>query len=90
MTYEPAETRPCNGGTQKIFRFANGYEASVVRHSFSYGGAVGLWELAVIHDGKIVYDTPITDDVVGNLLEEEVQSVLSRIEALPVRLNPIN
>lgn len=80
-------------GTQKIFKFANGYGASVVRGSFSYGGDKGKWELAVIthekYDGllefKLTYDTPITDDVEGYLSDDSVNELLSKIEALPSR-----
>jgi len=82
-TYQPAETNPLNGGVQNVFKFDNGYSASVVRHSFSYGGSNGLWELAVLRDGWIVYDTPITDDVLGHLTESDVQAILAKIEALP-------
>jgi len=45
---------------------------------------VGLWELAVIgKDGSLCYDTPITDDVLGYLTEEEVNNTLVLIEQLP-------
>lgn len=77
------------GGVQKLFRFANGYGASVVRFSGSYGGTAGLWELAVIKftgdgitDFTLDYTTPITDDVLGHLSDEGVDAVLCRIEAL--------
>lgn len=72
-----------SGGDQYKFKFANGFGASVVRHSFSYGSDEGLWELAVLgRDGRLTYDTPITDDVVGRLTEGEVADLLVRIEAL--------
>jgi hypothetical protein len=74
--------RPHAGGVQRFYKFSNGYGASVVRHSFSYGGEDGLWELAVFKDGKICYDTPITDDVLGHLTEQMVNDALDRIEAL--------
>jgi hypothetical protein len=83
-TYTPTTVRPCNGGTQRLYAFSNGYSASVVQHRFSYGGEAGLWELAVLRDGRIVYDTPITDDVLGRLTEGEVQQTLAAIEALPM------
>lgn len=74
------------GGVQKRYRFKNGYGASVVRTPFSYGGAEGLWELAVIqyNEDKILltYDTPITDDVIGYLTDDDVDKLLSQIEAL--------
>ena len=88
-----------SGGTQRIYRFENGYGASVVRFSEdygagvpvgSYGGDEGLWELAVlrftgdkIDKFRLIYDTPITDDVLGYLSEEEVDANLAKIEALP-------
>jgi hypothetical protein len=63
--------------------FANGYGASVIIGRGSYGGEDGLYELAVMKDGSLCYDTPITDDVVGRLSEQDVTELLARIEALP-------
>lgn len=67
--------------------FPNGYGASVIRSSYSYGGADGLYELAVLRgnesDWRLTYDTPITDDVIGHLSESDVSALLKRIEALP-------
>lgn len=67
----------------RIF-FPNGYGASVVKSSYSYGGASGLYELAVIKEstGEITYDTPITNDVEGYLTPNDVSELLERIEAL--------
>ena len=52
------------GGVQKLYRFDNGYGASVVRSQYTYGGKEGLWELAVarytgdgIDDWEIDYTT---------------------------------
>lgn len=75
------------GGTQKIYRFPNGYGASVIQYPGSYGYDDGLWELAVLKfrdkdSWSITYDTPITDDVIGYLSEVEVQDILAKIEAL--------
>lgn len=81
---------PANGGIQHVYRFPNGYGASVVQHSFSYGGKDGLWELAVVRftgDGdrefSLCYDTHITSDVLGWLSDEDVNKTLDDIEALP-------
>jgi hypothetical protein len=64
--------------------FANGYVASVVRHDFSYGGKQGLFEVAVMDkDFNILYDTPITTDVVGHLNSDELVKVLQDISNLP-------
>ena len=83
----------CNGGIQKIYRFANNYGASVVRHYFSYGNENGLWELAVIkfvgEDWEIDYDTNITDDVLGYLDDAAVDVVLSQIEIINSLICPM-
>ncbi len=83
---------------QRIYRFPNSYGASVVRRSYvsreypfsqhgSYGYEGGLWELAVIDSAwHLVYDTPITEDVLGCLSEEEVTATLELIRALPAPL----
>jgi len=71
-------------GIQYLAMFPNGYGASIVMNLFSYGGNDGLWELAVLDDeGDLCYDTPITDDVLGYLTEDDVDEILDRIEELP-------
>lgn len=78
-------------GVQKLYRFENGYGASVVRHSGSYGGPKGLWEIAAIEwidqykfgfPWDLCYSTPITKDVIGYLEEDQVNTILSFIEKL--------
>jgi len=67
------------------FQFPNGYIASVIRTPFSYGSDRGLWEVAVIYQGRVVYDTPITDDVIGHLNIQGVRKILEEIYNLPTR-----
>jgi hypothetical protein len=63
--------------------FDNGYGASVVSHTRSYGGNEGLYELAVLFDNEIHYDNPIAmGDVRGYLTEEEVTELLIEIQNL--------
>lgn len=76
------------GGIQRLYRFANGYGASVIMFPFSFGADIGLWELSVIKydgDGKYsrTYETEIADEVIGNLTDSEVDELLTKIEALP-------
>lgn len=78
-------TNGFNGGIGMSYHFSNGYSASVVCHSFSYGGNDGLYELAVMVNGSIVYDTPITNDVLGWLTMDDVIDVLKDIKELPTR-----
>lgn len=77
--------RPFMGGHALRFTFPNGYIGSVVRHFGSYGGSQGLWEIAVMYGDEIVYDTPITNDVLGWQTEEDVEQVLNQIRELPKR-----
>jgi len=66
-----------------VYNFENGYGASVVKHDYSYGGKMGLYEIAVLDStGDLCYSTPITDDVVGHATEETVLDTLHRIKML--------
>ena len=70
-------------GYQLVYKFDNGYGASVVKHDFSYGGKKGLYELAVLdNEGALCYNTPITEDVVGHLTMGEVDKLLVEISHL--------
>lgn len=79
-------------GIQEIYRFNNGYGASVIDSVWvqSGFGPKGL-EVAVIkfkdskdhRKNEIVYDTGITADVMPGLNELEVMEVLIRISELP-------
>ena len=72
-----------NGGIQKIYKFPNGYGASVIKGPYTYGGKKGLWELAVLKGEELCYDTDITSDVIGHLNDPEMDAVLRQIERLP-------
>lgn len=74
------------GGHQIVWRFPNGYGASVIRHTYSRG-----LELAVLYwydetdphtAFDLTYSTPITDDVLGHLAPEDISPILERIAAL--------
>ena len=82
--FKPVVDREINGGTQQIYRFDNGYGASVINSTISYGT-----EMAVIKfrskdnaDYVLVYDTPITDDVLGHLTFRDVEGYLNDISLL--------
>ena len=91
------EEHQTGSGTQRLYKFDNGYGASVVRFVIgtnpitgetygSYTDGDDEWELAVINftdEGfRLVYDTPITDDVLGHLTEDDVEKTLVAIKAL--------
>lgn len=69
------------------FRFENNYGASVIKHFRSYGYEDDLFELAVLYydeEGKshLTYNTPITDDVIGWLTNNDVIRYLNKIKNL--------
>jgi hypothetical protein len=73
-------------GVQAKHFFDNGYGVSVIKSSNSYGGGLGLYELAVLKgvedEWHLCYDTPITDDVIGHLTESDVEKLLNEVAAL--------
>jgi hypothetical protein len=74
---------PCNNGEAWEIRFCNGYGASIVRSKYSYGGSEGLFEVAILKDGSLYFSTPITNDILGWLTEEEVNEICKKISELP-------
>lgn len=80
------------GGWQTIYHFPNGYGASVISGEYFYTDIEHPYEMAVLKfdqygNGQITYATPITDDVLGHLTEEDVQDTLKQIMALPQQEN---
>jgi hypothetical protein len=75
---------PDGSGIYSRTMFENGFGASVIRHKYSYGGADGLYELAVLDtDGELHYDNPVANgDVHGYLTEEGVTTLLAEIQLL--------
>lgn len=74
---------PLMSGKRARIHFPNGFGASVVSHTFSYGGKNGLYELAVLFQDEIHYDNPVANgDVIGHLKEETVTELLIKIQQL--------
>lgn len=80
--YSPDVSMSIRGGWLYLFKFKNGYGASIIKNWYSHGGPEGFYELAVLKNGKIIYDTPITNDVVGWLDKNDVAELLKQIEEL--------
>ena len=72
-----------NFGVYATINFQNGYGASIIKNDFSYGGKMGLYELAVLDsDGDLTYETPIASNVIGYLSEDAVSEILIKIQQL--------
>jgi hypothetical protein len=84
--FKEFKNREINGGIQYLVFFPNGYGVSIVQHDYSYGNERGLWEMAVLKGNEeewtLTYDTPITDDVLGYLTEDEVNEYVNQVIAL--------
>jgi hypothetical protein len=77
-------------GTQRIYKFPNGYGASVVQHEHSYGGREGLFELTMLDSsGEICYSSPVTNGVIGWLTMEQVDGLLDDINKLSNRTSVV-
>lgn len=75
------------GYPQTIYKFPNGYGASVIKLNYIYFGI----EIAVLRFDEngnwgIDYSTPITNDVIGGLNEKIRDEVLQRIFDLEEKL----
>jgi hypothetical protein len=76
------EHKQIDNGEQWLFKFDNGYGASVLTGGIGYCNDEQPYELAVLHHDELCYDTPITDDVIGYLTSDEVFDLLDKIEQL--------
>ena len=66
--------------------FDNQYELSIVRHSGSYGGKMGLFEILLSKSGNAITLPPITEDydcIKGFLKFEQVVEIIELVEDLP-------
>ena len=62
--------------------FENGYGVSVLFGSCFYSNGKDTYEVSVLFDGSITYNTDITNDVMGHLSEDEVSEVMSKAAVL--------
>ena len=75
-------------GKRACIYFENGFGISVVQAKYIFGGFSSYtdneeeYEIAVMKDGNLCYTTPITNDVIGHLSEEEVTEKMKLIQEL--------
>jgi hypothetical protein len=91
MTFTDLKFEHDEMGEYAFHIYDNHYGVSVVRGPYTYGGMKGLYELAVVYmapedkESQLVYDTPITNDVMGYLTPDNITDVMAQVEALPPR-----
>jgi hypothetical protein len=83
LPFFPINDAPFMVGKKARMHFDNGFGVSVVSHSYSYGGRDGLYEVAVLDSNdELTYDTPVTNNVIGYLTEEDVTDVMKQVQDL--------
>jgi hypothetical protein len=75
------------GAIQAYVDLGNGFDVSVVKHKFSYGGEKDLYEIGVFDNQRVGTDTmcdPLDwgDDVKGWLTTDDVEEELQRLSKL--------
>ena len=70
-----------------IMQFRNGYGISVIGgneldHCGSFYCNRDTYEVAVLKNGKVCYDTPIADDVLGWQTPDDVTRIMKQIQEL--------
>jgi hypothetical protein len=75
------------GARQAYIDLENGFDVSVVRHRFSYGGEKGLYEIGVFDSqgfGPDAMCDPLDwgDTVKGWLNEQDVENAINELEKL--------
>ena len=63
-----------------MINFENKYGISVI--TGGYGDKENPYEIAVLYDNEITYNTHITDDVIGYNNEEGVTRIMKQIQEL--------
>lgn len=64
--------------------FENGYGISVLFGSIFYSNGIDTYEVGILKDGSLCYDTPITNDVIGYITADEVTDIMRKIQELPI------
>lgn len=71
---------------QAKMSFDNGYGISVLFGSMFYSNGIDTYEVGILKNGALCYTTPITNDVIGYITEEEVTDIMRKIQELPIGL----
>jgi hypothetical protein len=68
-------------GQHAVLEFDNGYGVSVLLGDMFYSNGVNTYELGVLANGYLSYETPITDDVLGRVTEEEITKIMKELQS---------
>lgn len=74
--------KPYGEGFQAVKNFPNGYGISVITEGNSYTWSKARFEVAILRNGEICYDTPLTDDVIHGASKIKVTKIMKSIQNL--------
>jgi len=74
--------KPFIDGVSRTYYFNNNLKVSAIKTSFSHGGALGLWEIAVLDEDSFITKNifPVEDDVIGFIRESELYTYLEAVQ----------
>jgi hypothetical protein len=61
--------------------FPNGYELSIIGGDSFYGNGKDTFEVAILKNGQLCYDSPLTDDVLKFQTPEDIDNILQEVES---------
>lgn len=81
MTFKELEFYPREvlSGEYARYTFPNGYGISVIDGHGTYSRK-GTYEVGIIHEDHLTYNTPLTGDVLADQTPEEINEILATIE----------
>ena len=74
----------CKGAKQATMNFENGFGVSVLIGSCFYSNGVDSYEVAVLKNGDLCYDSGLTEDVFGRLSAREVTKIMKQVQQLKI------
>lgn len=84
MQFADIKFEPLYDGVQAVIPIGP-YELSIVQHNMSYGGKMGLYEIAVMKDNEQVELRGVTepnDTIKGFLKEDDVMDIIEKMEGI--------
>ncbi len=69
-------------GKQAVMKFNNGYGISVLSGPTFRSDGKNTYEIAVLYNNELTYNTPVSDSALGWQTKEQVTEIMSRIQDL--------
>jgi len=63
-----------------VMEFENGYSVSVIFGDQFCSNGIDTYEVAIIKDNHVCYDTPLTDNVLAYQTEDEVTEIMRKVQ----------